>query len=151
MKKVILLVCGTLIFTASFGQFKGIENVTIISGDADLKAKMKYEVWFQRKISDGYTIYSMFFATNPVAVKHAVTKTVELCILNGFDFNNPSIDDTLLPVYVKTISDFSSVSLGLETNSCEINKSWKNPKYLLTLHLVGKLGIIMVILEPEKK
>ncbi len=151
MKKT-LLFCLALFFSAFvYAQFKGIDNVIKVADKEQLATRMEDEVWFQVKSPGPGINYSMFFHSTPVDVKHAITKTMELCSLNGFDFLKPDKDETLLPDYAKNISDYSSLSLGLKSGSCEIDKSWNDAKYILTFRMVGNVGVIVVHIKPVNK
>ncbi len=151
MKRLTLFFLTFFISAISYGQFKGIDNVVKVANKEQLAARMENEVWFQVKSTGPGIFYSMFFHSTPVDVKHAIAKTMELCSLNGFDFLKPDKDETLLPEYAKNILDYSSLSLGLKSGSCEIDKSWNDAKYILTFKMGGNAGIIVVHIKPENK
>ena len=117
-------------------KIKGIDNYITINNDDNLQSAMDQpEKWFLYNVNDSIKGFVMFFEKNPIGVKHTLTKVVELCNMNGRNFKNPDIDDSLIPFFANSIFDYEAIYLGLSQKDCEIKKFWDIGK--------GRLGIIM--------
>lgn len=135
MKKLLFLLLLFVSITIT-AQFKGIDKYTIITNDNGPSIAMnKPEQWFYFSDADNVKAYVMFFETNPVGLKHALSKIIELCKINSKDFNKPDADDSLIPIIARGLFDYEDMYLGISQKDGEIKKAWDIGK--------GRFGIIM--------
>lgn len=124
----VLFVAMILLFAKSeqcIAQLKGIDDF-ITAAEHDKSGETIYEKWIKSEDS-----YLMFFKQNPVGYKHAISKIQGIVKINGFDFNNPTRDDCLIPSFADNIYDFENMDLGIRTGSGEVIKVWQTPKLLI--------------------
>jgi hypothetical protein len=146
MKKLMFLLIAFLItpFICN-AQIKGIDKYTTVTGQSEFAKVLTNEVWFFVKLTDKPASYVMFFDNTPVGLKHAVEETIKLCKANSKDFNNPDIDNSMLPSYAETIFDYGSVHTGLSIGSAEIRKVWDIPGWRIGLTMDDKTYMLMAV------
>jgi hypothetical protein len=143
MRNTILLLVALITVGLSNAQLKGLDfdNAEELKTDSEKELENNMRVLIKGPEGD-YLIY--YSSPTNIAIQRAVEKSIEICTINGLDFNTPSDNKTILDNSVETIRDFDNLRHPLILEESEVDQSYYSSNGSLNLFMNNGFIVIYI-------
>jgi hypothetical protein len=143
MKKLIILAVLLSLFFSVNAQVNGVD----FSNSVNIKRAIKLENEKLYKVNDNG--YGFFYSNNAVGYKHSYEKINELLRSNNLYFDEPTIDQSFLPGYIDSYTEYNDVQTACYIGSGEISMAWLTKSGFILGWKVNE-EVIMILIAKRK-